>query len=146
MLKKQMEMEKRERGGHKDVLKDHCDAMLKTKEEERKHERLMSDLSREEYNKLAEEYADKEIRTEKRYRKFFEEYDKMMQERQKIHVSQVASPEYSKNKQFQEWVQRNEKLYAQKIKEKERMLKEWRESVQSFHYNLEYSQHLQLRP
>ena len=51
---------------------------------------------REEYNKMCEENARREINKERQYKQFFYDFDRNMQDRMQQHVQTVLNPEIDK--------------------------------------------------
>ena len=129
MIRRQLEEERRQRDEQKHILKRECESMLQAKEKEKFQEKELSHRLKQEQRHLHDLNAQRELERERRYRQFFQDYDRHMQGRLKAHEEHVQSPESQKNQQLGDWVKRNEALAQKQAKEKELFLNEWRRNV-----------------
>ena len=148
MLQKQIEEERRQKAQQRQAFKKEVDELLQKKKEQRDFEKELQNLNQEEQRKLMEERARQEQDREQHYKQHFEDYNKIMQERIKMHMATVGNSESAKNAQYRSWVMKHETEYQEKLKEKERELDQWRKMVLSFSHAivltvLEFEQHLQ---
>ncbi len=129
MTQKQIEDEQRERRVQRGVLSQVKGSMIRGKEEEKKHDKAQEELAKKEYLRMVQTNEQQQLEHEKQYKQFFADYDRGMQDRQKSHIQHVTSPGEAKSRQLQDWVRRNEELYAKKLRDKEEQLRQWRQAV-----------------
>ena len=55
----------------------------------------------------------KQIEKEMKYKQFFNEYSRLMDERGKMHLSQVSEPEAKKKIELESWIAKNQKEYEE---------------------------------
>lgn len=132
VAQKQLEEERSERLKQRLLVRQQLDDSLRRKLERKEYERQLQAVSTKEQYLLMQEKAYKEIEKEKLYRKHFEDYDRLMAERAKLHMASVSIQESSKARQLNDWILRNEAEYQRKLREKEQQLEEWRRN-NAFH-------------
>ena len=73
---------------------------------------------REEYNKMCEENARREMNKERQYKQFFNDFDRNMQDRMQQHVHTVLNPEIDKITNTQNWEKKSERDYNTRVEKK----------------------------
>eukprot|EP01022_Parablepharisma_sp_SALTPOND_P000788 TRINITY_DN105046_c1_g1_i1.p4 TRINITY_DN105046_c1_g1~~TRINITY_DN105046_c1_g1_i1.p4 ORF type:complete len:279 (+),score=42.10 TRINITY_DN105046_c1_g1_i1:544-1380(+) len=132
ILNKQLEEERKQKNMQKEYIRQDLESMLNVKKQQKEYEKELQRVNQEECKKLMQENANKEIEREKRYRQFFANYDKCMNNRLRKLQNYVESTEGVKNSRLQEWVQKNEETYQKRQKELEENLRNWRKNVTEF--------------
>jgi len=110
-------------------MKKDIEELLQRKKEQKDFERELQCLNKEEQKKYMDERNKQEADREWKYKKHFEDYDKVMEGRIKAHIESVSSPEGQRTKQIYDWIHKNEAEYQEKLKKKEQELSEWRKLV-----------------
>ena len=101
--------------------------MTKIKKDE--FEKDMCTILKKEYNDMIESSAKKEIEREKSYRKYFKGLGKKINMREKIYEDTIIPAEKEREKQYKEWVNKNELLYQSRLKAQEEYLDNQRKVV-----------------
>lgn len=128
-IQKVIQEEKMQKLQQKMQMKQEAEKVLQSKEAEKNMQKEAEVKKKEEVNKLMAERTSKEKEREEQYRKFFKDFDRIMQTRTQTHIESVSNIETQKSMQRNDWIRKNEQEYQEKLKEKEQKLNEWRHSV-----------------
>ena len=107
-----------------EVRRDYLEKM-KNKESERDNQKIQL----EEYNQMMKDNEKKEIERKNRYKQYYEFLGKKIGSREKIHADTVLTEERQKNKDYQDWVNKNQLDYLNKLKCQEDHIREQKISV-----------------
>ncbi len=102
---------------------------MHTKMEMASFQKELGKLQREEYKRMIQDNAEKELEREKQYKQIFENIDKRLTVRQKVHEETVLCPQREKQRQFVDWVKRREDAYSKEMKERDEQLQERKKLV-----------------
>lgn len=126
LVQKQLEEERKEKAQHKSFMKQQLDEYMRLKQEHQEYEKQLQTIADKEQYQLMQEKTQKEIEKEKKYHQYFQDYDKLMANRIRSHISAVSTLEYKKSQKLNNWIQKNESEYQQRLKEREKQLSQWR--------------------
>jgi len=129
VLTKQIQEEMLERQKQKNIIQKYENLSIQQKEFLKNNEKEYKLKDKEHFNKLIEENENKEREKNRKYCDFYEKFKTKLDDRMKIHTELVKNPMERRSLELEKIIQKRENEYNEKVKQKEKLLNEWRKSV-----------------
>eukprot|EP00826_Nyctotherus_ovalis_P028681 TRINITY_DN2261_c0_g2_i1.p1 TRINITY_DN2261_c0_g2~~TRINITY_DN2261_c0_g2_i1.p1 ORF type:complete len:208 (-),score=52.02 TRINITY_DN2261_c0_g2_i1:395-1018(-) len=126
---KELESERKRQTEKRLQLQEESMKNLMAHKERLEHEKDLNAMEKEEYKAMVEANARKELQKEMQHRNYFDTLNQKLNMRERAYERKVFAELRKKDKEFQEWLRRNQTAYHNRLKLQEHCWRQQRQAV-----------------